>query len=159
MVCTCNCLSLCLSILHGTPHQFDQKFCFKDRRPRMSYTLSAFALFVAGWTWYGQPQTPEVHEPTSAAPHSEFSCSARCPSSPTVVHSCSGHSWGSALAGFVAGVLVCVLLAWRCKRQQLVHVRVVTPGDAPVTTGTRLSIEGPLTPALRRQLRQQQNAA
>ena len=144
-------------------------FFYKSWSQYMSQSLSVLALFVASCTWWTQPASPQVFE-VSPQPPAEFSCSARCaaPSpSPAVLPASGGGSWETAL-GFLAGALVCVVLVYHCTRRsptvQIHTGSVATSGQEPVVTREtepqpQLAIEGPFTPALRRQLRLLKNAA
>ena len=144
-------------------------FFFLNLSQYMSHSLSALALCVASYTWWTQPASPQVSE-VSPQPQAEFACSARCPAtspSPVVLPVSGGGSWGTAL-GFLAGILVCAVFAYFCTRRastvQIHTGSIATSGSQPVVTRETgqqplLAIEGPLTPALRRQLRLQKNAA
>ena len=135
----------------------------------MSQSLSALALIVASYTWWTQPASPQPFE-LAPQPQAEFACSARCPAtspSPVVYPDSGSGSWGIGL-GFLAGVLLCAAYAHLCTRRdstvQILTGSTATSGSSPVVTREtepqpQLAIEGPLAPALRRQLRLQKNAA
>ena len=143
-----------------------RSFSQSGRQP-MSSHLSVLALCVAGWTWWNQPLPPPAYLPeASPQRQAEFACSARCPSVPSPPPGVPSHFVESRFGlwtGFVSGFLCCLAFAWWLSRRHsgrpsLVIERralVNTSSDLPEKTEPQLSIEGPLTPALRRRLRQQ----
>ena len=122
----------------------------------MSNSISLLALCLASYTWWSQPPAVVPQYTAQSPPPSEFSCSARCPapSAPVPVASAPGREAFSFLAGLLLCLLVALLYYWRGQRCS----PSITVVQAPVSTEpvSLLAIEGPLTPAVRRQLRQQQ---
>ena len=139
----------------------------KCLRSLMSSTISVVALAVASLTWWNQAPQPVFVEQPPAPPQSEFSCSARCPApsaSATVATAPASSLWLGA-AGFVLGFFVCLaLLSWRSWRPEVAPLIAARPaerpvGFAPTEPEPPLAIEGPVTPAVRRRLRELKNAA
>ena len=143
-------------------------------RSPMSTQLSVLAFAVASWTWWHQPAPPLAIEiEVVPQPQAEFACSARCPASSVTIQS-AASSWSSSLFWSSAGFLVCLALFLCCwlrwslraaprayPTQQLQLQSIALGGSeyisGPEETVPRLAIEGGLTPALRRRLREQRN--
>ena len=127
----------------------------------MSNSISLLALRLASYTWWSQPPAapPTLTPPTP--PPSEFSCSARCPALSVTVPVASAS--GRETLAFFAGLSLCLVVAVLYFCRLLRSPAPITVVQAPSSTEpvSLLAIEGPLTPAVRRQLRQQQrqNAA
>ena len=123
----------------------------------MSNTLSLLALGLASYTFWSQPPAAPQSEPPTA---SEFTCSARCPapSAPGPVASAPGREVLAFLAGLTLCLVVVVFLACRSQRSPATTTVIHTP--CATEPASVLAIEGPLTPAVRRQLREaRQHAA
>ena len=122
----------------------------------MSNSISLLALCLASYTWWSQPPAAPPPYTAQTPPPSEFSCSARCPAPSATVPVASAP--GRETLAFFAGLSLCLVVAvlYFCRVQR--SPAPITVVQAPVSTEpvSLLAIEGPLTPAVRRQLRQQQ---
>ena len=144
------------------------RYVSQSGRQPMSSHLSVLALCVAWWTWWIQPlPSPAYFPEVSPQPQAEFACSARCPSVPGPPPGVPSHFVESRF-GLWTGSSPASAAAWHLPglsrrhsgRPSLViesRALVNTSFDVPEETEPQLSIEGPLTPALRRRLRQQRN--
>ena len=146
-----------------------QVLCSQSGRQPMSSQLSLLVLFCAGLSWWNQPlPLPACIPEVFPQPQAEFPCSAWCPapSPPPGMPSHLVDSRFGPLTGFVSGVLCCLVFTLllyqrRSERPSLVIKRKALVSDTsfavPEETEPQLSIEGPLTPAFCRRLKQQRN--